>query len=93
MRSADAVSMPPRATDRRQGARGAPRGEPDRSQLTALIVASFREMPGMTLRLEQAARLFGLRARTCEVVLGDLVRQRQLRRRPDGQYTRSESEG
>jgi hypothetical protein len=50
-------------------------------------------MPGMTLRLEQAARLFGLRARTCEVVLGDLVRQRQLRRRPDGQYTRSESEG
>jgi hypothetical protein len=43
-------------------------------------------MPGLTLRLEQAARLFGLRTQTCAVVLDDLVRAGHLRRAPDGQY-------
>jgi DNA-binding IclR family transcriptional regulator len=43
-------------------------------------------MPGLSLRLEQAARLFGIRARTCKVVLEDLVREGQLRRAPDGQF-------
>jgi len=45
----------------------------------------------LTLRLEQAARLFGLRTRTCEIVLEDLVRQGRLRRGTDGQYLRGES--
>ena len=43
-------------------------------------------MPGLSLRLEQAARLFGLRRQTCQVVLNDLVRQGQLRRATDGQF-------
>jgi hypothetical protein len=45
--------------------------EPDRVHLVALILGSYAEMPGLSLHLHQAARLFGLRDRTCEVVLND----------------------
>ena len=72
-------------SERRRDKRG-PDGEPSRSQLTATILGSYREMPGLSLRLEQAARLFGLRKRTCQVVLDDLVREGQLRRATDGQF-------
>lgn len=70
----------------RRGHRRGPDGEPSRSQLVATILGSYREMPGLSLRLEQASRLFGIRARTCKVVLEDLVREGQLRRAPDGQF-------
>jgi hypothetical protein len=43
-------------------------------------------MPGLSLRFEQAARLFGLQPQTCRVVREDLVRAGQLRRAPDRQY-------
>lgn len=72
-------------SERRRDKRG-PDGEPGRSQLIATILGSYREMPGLSLRLEQAARLFGLRKRTCQVVLDDLVRQGELRRATDGQF-------
>ena len=73
--------------DRRQGNRGAPIGEPTRQQLTATILGCYNDLPGLSLHLQQAARLFGLRLRTCEAVLNDLVRAGRLRREPDGQYT------
>jgi hypothetical protein len=43
-------------------------------------------MPGLSLHLNQAARLFGLRGTTCQIVLEDLVRRGSLRRGEDGQY-------
>jgi hypothetical protein len=64
-------------------------GEPPRTQLTLLIVGAYREMPGLTLTLSQAARLFGLRDATCRAVLEDLVRDGRLRRVHNGQYARA----
>jgi hypothetical protein len=76
------------AFDRRHAVRGTRQGEPPRLALVASILGSYREMPGLSLRIEQAARLFGLQPRTCQVVLEDLVREGQLRRAADGQYLR-----
>jgi len=64
-------------------------GEPPRTQLTLLVVSAYREMPGLTLTLGQAARLFGLRDVTCRSVLEDLVRDGRLRRLHNGQYARA----
>ena len=60
--------------------------EPARAQLVALILGTYAEMPGLSLHLPQAARLFGLREATCQVVLSDLVRDGRLRRSADSQY-------
>jgi len=57
-----------------------------------MIVGTFREMPGLCLYANQAARLFGLRAATCQVVLDDLVASGKLRRAHDGQYLAAERE-
>jgi DNA-binding IclR family transcriptional regulator len=64
-------------------------GTPDRRQVrnpTESILSSYKEMPGLILHLNQAARLFGLREATCRTVLDELVRQGKLRRAADGQY-------
>jgi DNA-binding IclR family transcriptional regulator len=53
-----------------------------------MIIETYREMPGLSLHLTQAARLFGLRKTTCQVILDDLVRQDRLQRSNDGQYRR-----
>ncbi len=73
--------------DRRLGLRGTLDAEPHRAHLVSMIVGTYREMPGLCLHLKQAARLFGLRARTCQIVMDDLVRAGHLHRAPDGQYT------
>jgi hypothetical protein len=77
--------------ERRRSHRGSIEGEPPRPQLVRMIEASYREMPGLSLHLRQAARLFGLREATCRVVLEDLVRKGRLRRSADGQYLAAES--
>ena len=41
--------------------------------LHSRISAEFREMPGLTLTLAQASRLFSLDPARCEQVLGSLV--------------------
>ena len=74
-----------RAIDRRHAERGTASTEPSRTELVAMILGTFREMPGLCLHMNQAARLFGLRRGTCEVVLEDLVAQGKLRRASDGQ--------
>ena len=75
-----------RVPDRRQHPRGTSQAEPSRPHLVSMIVGAYREMPGLSLLLPQAARLFGVRPLTCQVVLDDLVSDGQLRRTPDGQY-------
>lgn len=77
--------------ERRHRTRDGVHGEPRRTELVARILGCYQEMPGLSLRLDQAARLFGLRTRTCEIVLEDLVRAGRLRRGPDGRYLRGES--
>ena len=72
--------------DRRQQVRGTSQAEPSRPHLVSMIVGAYREMPGLSLLLPQAARLFGVRPVTCQVVLDDLVSDGQLRRTSDGQY-------
>lgn len=76
--------------ERRRTVRGV-NGEPARSHLVALVLGTFAEMPGLSVYLHQAARLFGLRESTCSVVLDDLVRDGRLRQSPDGQYRASNS--
>jgi hypothetical protein len=62
------------SAERRRSVRGGSTGEPSRSQLTTLIHATYREIPGLSLRIHQAARMFGLRETTCQIILDDLVR-------------------
>ena len=50
--------------------RGAPHKEHD---LCTRIQSEFREMPGLTLTLPQASRLFSIEPARCERVLGALV--------------------
>lgn len=72
--------------ERRRFPRGTD-GEPERAQLVALVLGTFRETLGERLSLSEARRLFGLREATCLVVLDHLVGQKLLRRTRDGRYT------
>ena len=72
--------------ERRNRERGAPLGEPQREHLESEILGTYREMPGLSLHPAQAVRLFGLKSKTCQVVLDDLVVRGVLRRSSDGQY-------
>ena len=54
------------------------------------ILGSFLEMPGLSLSLDQAARLFALDQRTCEEVLRELRARGQLRLAADGKYRRAD---
>jgi hypothetical protein len=71
--------------ERRRSARATPH-EPSRASLVSMIRASYHEMPGLALRLAEAARLFGLREATCRIVLDDLVKNGHLRYSEDGYY-------
>jgi len=46
---------------------------PDEQELCHRVQAEFREMPGLTLTLPQAARLFSLEPDRCERILDALV--------------------
>jgi hypothetical protein len=77
--------------ERRLRRRGTVTGEPPRRRLEAMIVGTYREMPGLALQLDDAARLFGLRTSTCQIVLDDLVHEGVLRRAREGEYVRAET--
>ena len=68
-------------------------GIPANPDATTLIVervrGEFREMPGLTLTLGQAGRLWSLDAQTCADVLAQLVSAGFLCRRPDGAFCRA----
>jgi hypothetical protein len=61
----------------------------DEPQLHARIEAEYREMPGLTLTLPQAARLFNLEPARCERLLDTLVHAGQLVRH-SGMYARAD---
>ena len=52
------------------------------------IRGEYQEMPGLTLRREQARRLWQLDDSTCGELLDALVEMQFLRRRDDGRYVR-----
>lgn len=72
--------------ERRSRRRDTISAEASREHLVSMILGTFYEMPGMRLHLEEAVRLFGLRATTCKVVLDALVHDGALRRTDEGQY-------
>ena len=55
---------------------------------SARVRAGFEEMPGMTLTMPQASRLFGLEQHVCQKVVEQLVVSSYLRRTDRGGYTR-----
>lgn len=61
-----------------------------RRELPFRVAAEYREMPGMTLTLEQACRLWSMGASACERVLTALVSEGVLRLADGGRYVRSE---
>jgi hypothetical protein len=52
------------------------------------VEGEYREMPGLSLTLPQAARLWGLDQGTCERVLMKLIERRVLKRALNGTYVR-----
>lgn len=57
--------------------------------ITERVRGEFREMPGLTLTLAQAGKLWSLDAATCADVLSHLVSTGFLCRRNDGAFCRS----
>ena len=52
------------------------------------VEGEYREMPGLSLTLPQAARLSGIDRSTCELVLANLIERRVLKRALNGTYLR-----
>jgi hypothetical protein len=61
----------------------------ERTHVAERVRGEFREMPGLTLTLAQAARLWSLDPDTCADVLSHLVRTGFLSRRSDGAFCRA----
>lgn len=59
-----------------------------RLRLLDRIRSEYREMPGLRLTLEQAARLWSLPHAICERLFAELEQQGFLRRLTDGAYGR-----
>jgi DNA-binding IclR family transcriptional regulator len=57
-----------------------------RGALLHRIWDEFDEMPGTSLTLPQAARLFGLPVEVCDRILVSLVKDGRLRRTQDGRF-------
>ena len=65
--------------------------EPVEAGLIARIRGEFREMPGLSLTIDQACRLWGCDAVTCRHVIDMLVAAGPLRWSRDGRLIRSRS--
>lgn len=78
----------PGHSERRRMPRSVTGGEPSRAVLVSRTWGSYQEMPGLRLFAHQAARLFGISLRTCQLVLDDFVKEGRLRRDSRGQYVR-----
>ena len=64
--------------------------QPDpKAVIAERVRGEFREMPGLTLTLAQAGRLWSLDASTCSEVLSQLVEGGFLSRRADGAFCRA----
>lgn len=60
-----------------------------RALITERVRGEFREMPGLTLTLAQAGRLWSLDPAMCTEVLTSLVSSGFLSRRADGAFCRA----
>jgi hypothetical protein len=68
---------------------GARRGFMDVELVTKRVRAEFEEMPGMTLTMRQASRLFGIERETCKAVVDRLIRTHYLKWTISGSFTRA----
>ena len=59
--------------------------------LAAMILGTYREIPGLALQLNQAARFFGIETARCRTVMDDLVTSGDVDRREDGRYVRRQA--
>jgi DNA-binding IclR family transcriptional regulator len=57
--------------------------------LVARVHAEYREMPGLSLTIQQAARLWGLHLSLCKRVLEELVQRGVLYNTPSHGYSAS----
>ena len=53
--------------------------------------AEYLEMPGLSLTMGQAARLWGLGVEECREVLAELLKRNFLYLTPSGQFVRADS--
>jgi len=59
-------------------------------ELIVRVRGEYREMPGLSLTIPQAQRLWGLEDATCRTLLERLVASRFLRRTRTGRFVRSD---
>jgi hypothetical protein len=64
-----------------------------RALIAERVRGEFREMPGLTLTLAQARKLWSLDAATCTDVLSYLVNVGFLCRKADGAFSRANAPG
>jgi len=57
--------------------------------VTKRVQAEFEEMPGMTLTMPQASRLFGIEREICKTIVERLVRTSYLKWTAAGSFTRA----
>jgi hypothetical protein len=69
------------------------RAQPVDETLLARIMGEFDEMPGMSLTLKQAERLWHLDESTCRTALTKLVQRHKLVLTPRGRYMRGDRHG
>jgi hypothetical protein len=69
----------------------APGGTRELRDLLRRVMGEYHEMPGLSLTVPQAARLWGLDTRTCAVVLTTLLERQVLRRTTIDTYVRGPS--
>jgi DNA-binding IclR family transcriptional regulator len=62
-----------------------------RQRLVERVRAEYREMPGLSLTLAQARRLFGLPQDACARILDALTREGLLRQETDGRFARRDA--
>jgi hypothetical protein len=59
-----------------------------RDALVRRLESEFKEMPGLSLTLQQAVRLFSLPQGPCQRILSALVKDGAMSLRQDGRYVR-----
>jgi hypothetical protein len=67
--------------------------QPGDERLVRRIRAEFLEMPGLSLTIEQAQRLWSLEPRACQALLKSLIDSRFLRRTDRGLFVLRRSRG
>jgi hypothetical protein len=81
---------PPRVTEADEelgiGRSGEPQKTRELLELLQRVEGEYREMPGLSLTVSQAGRLWGLDRGTCAFVLATLIERRVLRQATNGTY-------